>query len=52
LSGSGGCFGCEDIFFEEVLADELFQVLSEAPAMDGLVPLAVMVGAIFFCSKK
>jgi len=37
---SRSCFESEDIFFEEVLLDELFQVLSEGPAMNGLVSLA------------
>ena len=27
LFGSGGCFGCEDIFLEEALADKLFQTM-------------------------
>jgi len=39
LSGSGDCFGCEDLFLEEALADELFQVPFEAPTMDSFVPL-------------
>ena len=38
--------GSEDVLFEEALLDELFQVSSEGPAMDGLVPLAVVVGAV------
>ena len=52
LSGSEGCFGCEDIFLEEALVDELFHVFLEAPAMNGVVPLTVIVGAILFCSEK
>ena len=31
--------------------DGLFQVPSEAPAMDGLVPFIVMVEAVFFCFR-
>ena len=42
----------EDIFLEEALADELLQVLSETPTMDGLVSLNVMVGAVLCCSGK
>ena len=52
LSGSGGCFGGEDVLFEETLLDELLQVLPEGPVMDGLVSLAVIVGEIFFHSGK
>jgi len=47
-----GCFGSEDVLFEEILLDELFQVLSEGPTMNGLVSLVVIVGAIFFYSRK
>ena len=32
--------------------DELFQVHPEGPAVDGLVSLIVMVGAIFLCYQK
>ena len=35
----------EDILLEEVLLDELYQVSLEGPAMDGLVPLTVVVRA-------
>jgi len=52
LSGSGGYFRSKNVLFEEALLDELFQVLSEGPVVDGLVSLAVMVGVIFFCSEK
>ena len=52
LSGFEGCFGIEDVLFEEILLDELFQVLSEGPTMNGLVSLVVIVGAIFFYSRK
>ena len=41
------CLGGEDILLEEALLDELLQVFSEGPAMDGLVPFAVVVGAVF-----
>ena len=50
LSGSEGYFGSENVLFEEILLDELFQVLLEDPTVDGLVPLVVTIGAIFFCS--
>ena len=30
--------------------DEFFQVPSEVPTMDGLMPLTVVVGASLFCS--
>ena len=43
LSVSGGCFGCEDIFLEKALTDELFQISSKAPTMDGHVSLNVVV---------
>jgi len=34
---------------EEALADELFQVLLDASTVDSLLPLFVMVRAVFFC---
>ena len=49
-AGSRGYFECEDILFEEALTDGLFQVPLKASAMDDLVPLTVMVGAVLFCS--
>ena len=52
LSGSKDCFGSEDVLFEEPLLDELFHVLQGGPAMDSLMSLAVMIGAIIFCSEK
>jgi len=52
LSGSEGCFRSEDILFEEVLLDQLSQVLLEGPAVDCRVSLAVMIGAIVFCSES
>jgi len=52
ISESRGCFESEDVLFEETLLDELFQILKEGPLMDGLVSLAIIVGAIFFCSGK
>ena len=51
LSGSEDYFGYENILLEEALTDKLFQVPSEAPAMDGLVPLFIMVGAVFFYTR-
>jgi len=36
----------EDILLEKVLLNKLLQVSSEGPTMDGLVPFAVMVGAV------
>jgi len=36
----------------EALADELFQVPLEAPKMDDLVPLTVLIGAVLFSSGK
>ena len=39
-------------FFEKVLTDELFQLFSEAPTVDGLVPFTVVVRTILFCSEK
>ena len=44
--------GGNDVLFEEDLADKFFQILSEASAMDGLVPLTVMVRIIFFHSVE
>ena len=38
----------EDVLFEEALLDELLQVPSEGLAIDGLVSLAVVVGAVLF----
>ena len=32
--------------------DELFLIFPEAPAVDGLVPFAVGVRTILFCSRK
>jgi len=52
LSGSKGYFGSEDVHFEETLLDELFHVLPEGPTMHGLMSLAIIVEAIFFCSVK
>ena len=52
-----GPLSCPDlkvayVLFEENLLDELFQVLSEDPTVDGPVSLTVMVGVTFFCSEK
>jgi len=40
-------FGREDVFFEEALLNELFQVLSEGPTVDSLVSFGFLVGAVF-----
>ena len=50
LSGSGDCFGCEDILLEEALEDEFFQISLEALTMDDFVPLTIVVRAVLFCS--
>jgi len=47
----GDCFECEDIFLEEGLENVFFQIISEALAMNGLVPLIVMIEAVLFCSR-
>ena len=52
VQGSGCCFGRGDIFFEDALLNELFQVLSEGPTVDGLVPFGFVVGAVFLRSEK
>ena len=52
LSGSGGCFECENVLFEKILLDKLFQVFPEGPTVDDLVSLGVMVGSIFSCSEN
>jgi len=36
----------EDVLLEEALLNNLLQVSSEGPTMDGLVPFTVMVGAV------
>ena len=36
----------ENVLFEKALLDQFLQIHSEHPAMDGLVPFAVMVGAV------
>ena len=45
---SGNCFGSEDVLFEEALLDKLFQVPSEGPTGNGLVPFAVMIEQYFY----
>ena len=52
MSGSEGYFESEDVLFVETFWDELFQVFLEGPAIDSLMSLAVMAGAIFFYSEK
>ena len=42
----------KDVLFEEALADKFFKDLLEASAVDGLMPLTVMVRTIFFCFGK
>jgi len=51
LSGSEDCLGSEDIFLEEAPMDEFFQILSEDPIMNGLVPFTIMVEVVLFCSE-
>ena len=43
--------GVENVLLEEVLLDE-FQVSPEVPAVDGLVPLAVVIGAVLLRSGQ
>ena len=50
LSRPEDCFGCEDVLLEKVLADEIFQISLETPAMDDLVSFAIVVGVVLFCS--
>ena len=38
--------GSENILLKEALLDELLQVSLEGPTVNGLVPLAIVVGAI------
>jgi len=38
--------GSEDVLLEEALLDEFLQVSPEGPLVDGLVPFAVVVGAV------
>jgi len=42
----GNRLGCDDVLLGEALLDELLQVSLESPIMDGLVPFAVVVGAV------
>ena len=42
----------QKVFFEEALEDEPLQVLPEASAVDGLVPLTIVVKAVFFYSGE
>ena len=58
LSGSrciclpGNRLSGEDVLLEKILLDELFKVSLEGPAMDDLVPLVVVVGAILLQPKQ
>jgi len=52
LSRFVGYLKSENIFLEEALVDELLQIPSQAPTIDGLVPLPVVVGAVLFHSGK
>ena len=52
LSCTGGCPEDKNTLFEEALADRFSQVLPEASAVDGQVPLTVMVRTIFFRSEE
>jgi len=40
-------FRSEDINFKKILFYKLLQVLPEGPAVDGLVTLAFVIGAVF-----
>ena len=42
----------ENVFFEEALLNELFQVLSDGPTVDDLVPFGFIVGAVFLRPEK
>jgi len=42
----------KDLLFEKALEDKIFQVLPEASAMDGLVPLTVKVRTVIFYSAE
>jgi len=42
----------EDVLLEEGLLDEVFQVSSESPAVDSLVPLIVVVRAVHLCPRQ
>ena len=42
----------EDRLLEKALLDELLQVFSEGPTVDGLVPLAIMVGAVLLRPRQ
>jgi len=50
LSWFGSSFCGKNVFCEE--EDKLYQVFSEAPAVDSLVSFAVMIGTILFCSGR
>jgi len=47
-----GCLGSKDILFEEALTNNFFHVLSKAFAVDGPVPLALMVRTILLRSGE
>jgi len=47
VSLSENCFGSKNVLFEEVLLDEFFQEPLESPKVDGLVPFAVVIEAVF-----
>ena len=44
--------GSKDVLFEEALLDELFQIPSEGPTIDDLVPFTFVVGAVFLRPGK
>ena len=48
----GSRFKGEDILLEKDLLDDLLQVSSEGPVMDGLVLLAVVVGVVLLRSGQ
>ena len=46
----GGSSKCTGVFLKITLPDKIFQILAEGPALESLVSLAVMEGAIVFRS--
>jgi len=42
----------ENALFEEALLDELFQVPSEGPTVDSLMPFIFVIGAVFLWLLK
>ena len=52
LSRFDSCFRSQDVFFEEAQADDLFQIFPGASTVDSLVPLTIVVRAVFFYSEE